>query len=251
MSMSTNDHYSVLGVAIDASQEELRTAYRHLAKSFHPDVNPDGAERFREATRAYQVLSDPTKRKHYDAGDSPADDDSLSVDDLNAYYDAVRPFIGSGLLDVGLVQMQIETEIMEHQPARGLLFVGSNNAVFIDARARAGHLHGRVAPIAYSALMAPPELNDHSQGSVIRLIGSEDEDYVAYIAGAAPLLGVLKSAASRGYQATRDHTSPADRVTDVSRTTSPGISRGRIAGWVMVALIIFGLVSQLLTAIQS
>ena len=64
----TEDHYSVLGVARDASPEELQRAYRKLARRFHPDVNRDpGAEdRFKQITEAYDVLSDPDTRARYD-----------------------------------------------------------------------------------------------------------------------------------------------------------------------------------------
>jgi DnaJ-class molecular chaperone len=64
--------YEVLGVARDASQEEIRKAYRRLAKEFHPDLNPGkpAAEaRFKEIAAAYDLLSDPEKRARYDRGE--------------------------------------------------------------------------------------------------------------------------------------------------------------------------------------
>jgi molecular chaperone DnaJ len=64
------DHYEVLGVGRDASAEEIRKAYRRLARELHPDVNQDeGAEdRFKLVTHAYEVLSDPETRERYDRG---------------------------------------------------------------------------------------------------------------------------------------------------------------------------------------
>ena len=63
------DYYEVLGVERDASQEDVKKAYRRLALKYHPDRNPDdqsAAERFREASEAYQVLADAERRATYD-----------------------------------------------------------------------------------------------------------------------------------------------------------------------------------------
>ncbi len=67
------EYYSVLGVRRDAGPEEIKRAYRRLARELHPDVNPDPQtqERFKEITQAYEVLSDPEKRQMYDMGGDP------------------------------------------------------------------------------------------------------------------------------------------------------------------------------------
>ncbi|MEL0291456.1 MAG: DnaJ domain-containing protein, partial [Aquiluna sp.] len=63
-----SDHYQVLGVSPDASAEEIKKAYRKLARELHPDNNPseDAQERFKLVTHAYEVLSDPNSRAQYD-----------------------------------------------------------------------------------------------------------------------------------------------------------------------------------------
>lgn len=66
--MNKRDYYEVLGVSKDASQDEIKSAFRKLAKKYHPDINhdADAPEKFKEAEEAYSVLSDESKRRQYD-----------------------------------------------------------------------------------------------------------------------------------------------------------------------------------------
>ncbi len=69
MAENKRDYYEVLGVGRDADDAQLKRAYRSLAKKYHPDTNPDNPEaeaKFKEASEAYAVLSDPEKRRQYD-----------------------------------------------------------------------------------------------------------------------------------------------------------------------------------------
>ncbi len=68
--MEYKDYYQILGVNKDASEKDIKQAYRRLARKYHPDVNPNNKaaqEKFKDINEAYDVLSDPAKRKKYDA----------------------------------------------------------------------------------------------------------------------------------------------------------------------------------------
>ena len=87
--MARTDYYGILGVARDATEDQIRSAYRKLARQYHPDVNPseDGASRFREVTEAYEILSDPQRRQRYDMFGSTDGAAGFGIDDLfNTFF---------------------------------------------------------------------------------------------------------------------------------------------------------------------
>ena len=67
--MASKNYYDILGVSKTATDEEIKKAYRSMAKKYHPDLNPgnaEAAEKLKEVNEAYEVLSDKTKRSNYD-----------------------------------------------------------------------------------------------------------------------------------------------------------------------------------------
>lgn len=91
------DYYEVLGVGRDASAEEIKKAFRGLARETHPDANPDdpaAEERFREIAEAYEVLSDPQRRAAYDRGEQFGSGDLFSS--FAGLDDILQQFFGGG-----------------------------------------------------------------------------------------------------------------------------------------------------------
>jgi len=97
-----HDYYEVLGVASQATEAELKKAFRALAMQYHPDRNPgdkQAEKRFREASEAYAVLSDPDKRAHYDRfGTAPGAGGAGGFDSGfgSLFEDIVENFLGGG-----------------------------------------------------------------------------------------------------------------------------------------------------------
>ena len=60
------DFYSILGLSPSASQDDIKKAFRQLSMQYHPDKNPEGADKFKEINEAYQTLSNPKEKLKYD-----------------------------------------------------------------------------------------------------------------------------------------------------------------------------------------
>ena len=93
------DYYRILGVDRNATTEEIKKAFRRIARQTHPDANPDDPEaeaRFREAAEAYEVLSDPERRARYDRGDT------IDIGDLFGGLGGIDDFLRSVFGESGI-----------------------------------------------------------------------------------------------------------------------------------------------------
>jgi molecular chaperone DnaJ len=150
------DPYEVLGVAHDASEQDVKKSFRRLARELHPDVNahdPDAEEKFKEAAEAYEILSDPERRATYDrygheglrsGGYAPNFDGFGSIGDLfDAFFGASSPFGGraagpGGRASGGDVAVAVEVDLL--QAAQGV-----KAEVAFDAIERCERCHGNGA----------------------------------------------------------------------------------------------------------
>src|ERR1043165_9261005 len=97
--MSKRDYYEVLGVQKNATEQELKKAYRQMALKYHPDKNPgnkEAEEKFKEAAEAYEVLSDGDKRHRYDqfghsgvSGNGGFNGGGMSMEDIFSHFGSV------------------------------------------------------------------------------------------------------------------------------------------------------------------
>lgn len=107
--MAKKDYYGILGVSKNATEEEIKTSFRKLAKKYHPDLNPDNkeaAEKFKECNEAYSVLSDADKRAKYDRGEldfegmgqgfNPFGQGFSSAAGFDDIFDIFSSFMGQG-----------------------------------------------------------------------------------------------------------------------------------------------------------
>ena len=135
--MATQTPYEVLGVKPDASADEIRKAYRKLAKEFHPDLNPGKPEaeaRFKAVTAAYDILSDAEKRARYDRGE---------IDETGAE----RPRYSYRAARRGCAGLEV--------PAAGRNKPRGPRGSVRDVRTRPGHAAARRAPAGGSQCPAP------------------------------------------------------------------------------------------------
>jgi molecular chaperone DnaJ len=144
------DPYEVLGVQRDASEQQVKKAFRVLARELHPDVNahdPDAEEKFKEAAEAYEILSDPERRATYDrygheglrsGGYAPNFDSFSSIGDIfNAFFGGGSPFAG-GPAPGGDLAVAVEIDLREAAE-------GKDVQVVYEAIERCENCHGNGA----------------------------------------------------------------------------------------------------------
>jgi molecular chaperone DnaJ len=143
------DYYEVLGVSRDASESEVKKAFRRLARELHPDVNkePDAEDRFKEAAEAYEVLSDAERRRTYDAygheglrsGGFDPGAGFGSIDDIfQAFFGGGFGFGGRAAAAGGDIAVAVEVELAE-------VATGARREVSYDAVGTCEHCHGNGA----------------------------------------------------------------------------------------------------------
>ncbi len=109
-------YYQLLGVPIDASESEIKTAYRRLAREFHPDSGqPGDVERFREIQEAYEILSDPEKRRHYDGARRHA----VPVSWTGGFEEPIPAFREVFARPPRVVPVEVDIVLSEREAARG------------------------------------------------------------------------------------------------------------------------------------
>jgi curved DNA-binding protein CbpA len=85
-------HYRVLGVSVDADEDTIRSAYRNLARRYHPDAGEGSSvERFREVVEAYETLVDPQRRRSYDLSLRHAQPGRTRAEPMSVWAEPLRP----------------------------------------------------------------------------------------------------------------------------------------------------------------
>ena len=150
--MAKGDYYEILGVKKDASQDDLKKAFRHLARKYHPDLNKgskEAEEKFKEVNEAYQVLSDPQKKAQYDQvghadfkpgeytqARTPSYDDLFRDFGLGDIFDAYSTGAGRARSRAGAdLRYDIEISLTD-------AFYGTKNTVAVPHITECGTCHG-------------------------------------------------------------------------------------------------------------
>lgn len=120
------DYYDVLGVDRNASQDEIKKAYRRLAKKYHPDINPDkkaAGEKFKEISGAYEILADPSKRSNYDMFGHSAVRDAFGRGGFSwgdfTHFGDIEDLFGRDFFGMDIFDMFFGSKRGGYRPTRG------------------------------------------------------------------------------------------------------------------------------------
>lgn len=143
-----NDYYADLGVARDASPEDIKRAYRRLARKLHPDVNPgaEAEEQFKKVSQAYDVLSDAEKRRQFDLGADPYGGNSAGFGQGFSFNDIFDAFFGGAAAGQAhgprSRQMRGQDGLVRVDLDLAEAVFGAETPLTIDTAATCGTCHG-------------------------------------------------------------------------------------------------------------
>ncbi|MBR7744125.1 molecular chaperone DnaJ [Phycicoccus sp. BSK3Z-2] len=142
-----NDYYADLGVARDASPEDIKRAYRRAARTLHPDVNPgpEAEEQFKKISQAYDVLSDPQKRRSFDAGADPYGGRDQGFGQGFSFSDVMEAFFGAGAAGTAgprSRQMRGQDALVRLDVDLGDAVFGKEKELTVDTAVGCGTCHG-------------------------------------------------------------------------------------------------------------
>ena len=158
--MDKKDYYEVLGVSKDASDAEIKSAFRKLAKQYHPDVckDPDAEQKFKEIQEAYEVLSDENKRKQYDQFGHAAFDQSSGGFSgsggfggfdyggfggfSDTFSDIIRDFVGGGFNNYSDYAQQGDDRLMRIRLTFEEAVFGCNKTIELNVVEKCDECHG-------------------------------------------------------------------------------------------------------------
>lgn len=171
--MAQRSYYDVLGVSASAEPHEIKSAYRELARVYHPDHGGDRS-RFEEIVRAYSVLSDPEEKRKYDLGHA----DIASIGDLYFRTEAGKHFLKSILPSASVASVRGEDTYMTLEVDSQLLKQGGSIEVVLNGSKRLITIPADVELRTFCriACAGKPGRNGAPNGDLFLIVSARKED---------------------------------------------------------------------------